>query len=363
MNTKKWELRGDASANKFKHRSLVQELRTDEEGTGIIEGYVAVWDTVDSYNSRFQRGCFKKTIQNRTNKIKVLYNHDIEQPIGKLTEIREDDHGLFVRAQLIDGVTQADDTLKLIKGGAIDCFSFGFRTVKQKFDNGIQVLTEVVLGEVSPVVFEANPASQITGVRSEDFAQTDEARELRERGWRLFSSLDITLDDIWWGDAPLEDVMGLVNKALTDFSIAYAAWTQEIIDMRSGGVRMDTHAINELSQEFRNYRKESGKTIEQIAQTSPFTVEELRSLQSGKTIADYDRISLLSDSLKVTHNAVRSEAIVTLCNELRAGLVPAEATRIEALLQKSLPAAQPAHGADEVVAYLSEFRNTLTGDK
>jgi len=96
--------------DKFINLSLVQELRADDSEAGIIEGYIAVWGTVDSYNSSFQQGCFKKTIENRMNKIKVLWNHDTEQPIGKLTEIREDDHGLFVRAQLITDVNKASET-------------------------------------------------------------------------------------------------------------------------------------------------------------------------------------------------------------------------------------------------------------
>jgi len=344
--------------NKFKHLSLVQELRAlSDEDEGIIEGYVAVWDTVDSFNSRFQKGAFSKTIENRMNKIKVLWNHDTGQPIGKLTEIREDDHGLFIRAQLISGVNKADETLQLIKGGAIDCFSFGFRTIKQKFEQGIQVITEVMLGEVSPVVFESNPASQITGVRSEDFSETDEARELRARGYRLLSSLDITLDDIWWGDSSVEDIANLINKATSDFSTAYNQWAQEIIDMRSGGVRMDVNFGNELANSFRNHCKDNELTVENIAQETSFTLDDLRSLQSGKTLADCNHLAELSDEIKASHDSVRSKAVETLCNELRAGINPAEATRIEALLQKSLH-----DEADDVVAYLNDFRKNLIGD-
>ncbi len=345
---------------KFEHRSLIQELRADDSDEGIISGYVAVWDTVDSYNSRFQRGCFKKTIENRMNKIKVLWNHDTDTPIGRLTEIHEDDHGLFVRAQLITEVEKAKDTLNLIKGGAIDCFSFGFRTVKDKFEKGIQVITEVMLGEVSPVVFEANPASQITGVRAEDFLETDAARELHDRGWRLLRSLDITVEDIWW-DSELADIVGLIDKATADFSTTYVQWAQEMIDLRSGGIRMDLHSVNDLAKSFRNYCEANEFDIESIAQTTSFTVEELRSLKSGKIIADYERISELSEDVYNAHNEVRGKAVETLCNELRAGINLAEATRIQALLNKSL-VADDATEADELLAFISDYRKNLIGD-
>lgn len=344
------------------HLSMVREIRAvadDDSDEGIIEGYVAVWDTIDSFNTRFQRGCFKKTIENRMNKIKVLWNHDTGQPIGKLKEIREDDHGLFIRASLIKGVAKADETLQLIKGGAVDCLSFGFKKIHQKFERGIEVITEVMLGEISPVVFEANHAAKITSVRSEDFSETDSIRELRERGHRLLSSLEVTLQDIWWAeDYDVTEIVGLVKKATSDFSMAYTEWAQEVIDIRTGGTRMDVNFGNELTNSFRSYCKENDTTIEKVAQSSCFTIEELRSLESGKVIADYNRITTLSEDLQTAHDSVRSKAVLTLCDELRAGINTAEATRIEALLQKSLH-----NEADDTIAYLRDLRNKLIGDK
>ena len=337
---------------------MVQEIRADDNAEGIIEGYVAVWDTIDSYNSRFQRGCFKKTLENRMGKIKVLWNHDTEQPIGKLIDIREDDHGLFVRAQLIMGVDKARETFDLIKGEAIDCFSFGFRTVKDKFDNGIQVITEVMLGEISPVVFEANPASKITAIRSADFMETDEARELMQRGYRLFSSLDYTLNDAWWETSD-DSMVETITKAVSDFSTAYIAWTQEIIDLRSGDVRADVRSTNILSTEFRKMCKDKGFKIEDIAQNTSLTIEELRSLKAGKVIADVSKLSELGEDIISAHNEVRSKAVKTLCDELRAGINSAEATRIEALLKRSLP---DNDSEVDVVAAMSEFRKKLLNE-
>lgn len=342
------------NANSIEHLALIQEIRAEDSEEGIIEGYAAVWDSVDSYNSRFQKGCFKKTLENRMHKIKVLWNHDKTQPIGKLLEIREDDHGLFVRAQLITEIEKARDTFNLIRGGAIDCFSFGFRTIKDKFEHGVQVITEVMLGEISPVVFEANPASKITEARSEDFMDTDTSKELSRRGYRLMESLEQTLDDIWWGMSMDEDKVGLIQDALSNFSDAYTQWAQEVIDIRSDGTRMDVNILNELASAFRNYCKEGDETVESIAQKTTFTIDELRSLESGKVIADHSKLEQLDNSIFDAHNLVRSKAVETLCDELRTGINSAEATRINSLLQKSLH--------DEVadaVTYMKNFRNSL----
>ena len=45
------------------------EVRADEDA-GVFSGYIAVWDTVDSHNSRFVRGSFKKTIEERGHRIR-----------------------------------------------------------------------------------------------------------------------------------------------------------------------------------------------------------------------------------------------------------------------------------------------------
>jgi len=348
---------------KLKHLSLVQEIRADDDAEGIIEGYVAVWDTVDSYNSKFQRGCFKKTLENRMHKIKVLWNHDTEQPIGKLEDIHEDDHGLFVRAQLITEVEKAKDTYNLIKGGAIDCFSFGFRIVKDKFEQGVQVITEVMLGEISPVVFEANPASKITGVRSTDFNESLAGQELRDKGYQLFRSLDVTIDDLWWDEASQDDIVNLMGTAIDDFRTAYVGYVQEITDIRSGGTRMDISAINELASSFRKMCSDEGKTIEVISQNTSFTIEELRSLKAGKPIADVSKLKELGKEIHNAHNVIRSKAVETLCDELRAGINPAEATRIEALLKKSLGTVEVKVDEEDVVAFMSDFRKKLNGEK
>ena len=339
------------------HLSLVQELRSKDNDTGIIEGYAAVWGVIDSYNTRFQRGCFKKTLENRMQKIKVLWNHDIEQPIGKLLDIREDDHGLFIQAQLITEVEKAKEAFNLIKGGAIDCLSFGFRTIKDKAENGVLVITEVMLGEVSPVVFEASPASKITSVRAEDFTTTDEGKELRSRGYRLFSSLDETLADIWWGESSDPEKLPLIQTAILAFGEAYTSWSQEVLDMRSGGVRMDIHSGNELTTSFRNYCSNKETTLEEICQETSFTLSELKSLRAGKVIADPDRLKEFDADIFTAHNSIRSKAVETLCSELRGGLNTAEATRIQALLKRSLHAEAD---SGSLIAYMDEFRKTLT---
>jgi len=346
--------------------SMIQELRAnlDNAEEGIIEGYIAVWDTIDSYNSRFQQGAFKKTLENRTAKIRVLYNHDTEQPIGSLLAIREDDHGVFVSCKLNMDVQRGAETFALAKAGDIDCFSFGFRTIKDKYENGIQVITEVALGEVSPVVFEANGASKITSVRSDsekdlslnkneerstDFNETDKLYELWDTRERLIESLEITLEDIFWcGDNSA--MVSMNSDAIDAFKDAYMSFFAEV---QKYGYRSKNNLVNEI----RSYLKSKSLTIEQLALTTSLTLDELRTLKAGKTI-DSKKLIDLPDEIRVAHEEVRNKAVETLCNELRVGLSTAEATRINGLLTRSLHIPKN-DGAEQISNFLDTFTNSL----
>jgi len=278
----KLETRDSKVSKETRQSDNLKELRADGE-TGIIEGYITVFDQVDSYNSRFQKGAFKKTIENRTDKIRVIFNHNDDEPIGKLLDIHEDDYGVKVRAQLIMEVDKAKDTFNLIKGGAIDSFSFGFRTIKDKYENGVQVITEAMLAEISPVTFPAGPASLITDARATDFNETDKQSELWQSRERLISSLYQTLDDILWDG---DDMEVKTSDAIDAFKLSYMGMVTELFGYRSD---------NNLITEFRKYCKDSNQTLEQIALTTDLTMDELRTLKSGKVINESKLSSLNED--------------------------------------------------------------------
>jgi len=340
----KLETRDSKVSKETRQSDNIQELRSDGDA-GIIEGYITVWDQVDSYNSRFQKGAFKKTIENRTDKIRVIFNHNDDEPIGKLLDINEDDYGVKIRAQLIMEVDKAKDTFNLIKGGAIDAFSFGFRTIKDTYEQGVQVITEVMLAEISPVTFPAGPASLITDARSTDFNETDKQKELWQSRERLISSLYMTLDDILWSDS--EESVQMTNDAIDAFKSSYMEMANQLMGYRSD---------NKLIEEFRKYCSDNKLTLEQIALTTSLNINELRDLKIGNPIANSSKLIDLSDSVRDSHQEVRGKAVETLCDELRAGLSSAEATRINALLNKSLPEDS---GADAISTWLETTAQNL----
>ena len=99
--------------------------------------------------------------------IRMLFQHDPAAPIGVWREIREDSRGLFVSGRLMREVAKAREVLALMRAGAIDGLSIGFRTVRGRTDakSGVRSLLEVDLWEVSVVTFPMLPAARVSAVK------------------------------------------------------------------------------------------------------------------------------------------------------------------------------------------------------
>ena len=83
-------------------------------------------------------------------------------------EVREDSRGLFVRGKLMTDVAKGREVLALMRAGAIDGLSIGFRTVRGRTDakSGVRSLLEIDLWEVSVVTFPMLPAARVSAVKS-----------------------------------------------------------------------------------------------------------------------------------------------------------------------------------------------------
>lgn len=161
------------------HRTHEADLEVRNGGRvvyGIAVPYNAptpIRDLGGEYLEVFVRGSFAKTIAERGHKVKALAQHNREAlPLGRATSLREDAAGLYVELTL-SKTREADEVLSLVRDGALDAFSIGFRPVKdhEGFDaegRRIVTRTETALHEVSVVSFPAFEGAQIAGVRAAD---------------------------------------------------------------------------------------------------------------------------------------------------------------------------------------------------
>lgn len=145
----------------FETKDFAFEVKATSDNT--FEGYASVFDNTDSHNDIMQKGAFKKTIQ-ESKRVKVLWQHDITQPIGKPLAMSEDSTGLHVKAKISD-TALGRDVVQLMRDGVIDELSIGFKTVKDSWDKKSRLIHEVQLFEFSPVTFASNAAASIVGVK------------------------------------------------------------------------------------------------------------------------------------------------------------------------------------------------------
>lgn len=135
---------------------------------GEVEGYAAHFHNRDSYGDIIQPGAFTRTLaSDHSRRVKVLWQHDSSEPIGKPLEMREDERGLFVKAKIAP-TARGRDALVLFDAEIIDEMSIGYDALVDEYDNekNARLLQEVKLWEFSPVTWAANELARITAVKS-----------------------------------------------------------------------------------------------------------------------------------------------------------------------------------------------------
>ena len=152
---------------------------------GIFEGYGSVFNNTDLGNDVILQGAFAKSIRKTGAKgVKLLYQHKTDMPIGIFEEIREDDRGLYVKGRLALGTQAGSEAYELLKMGAIDGLSIGFRVDSkgQSYDvrNKRRMLKEVELMEVSLVTFPMNPRAKIRSVKGQEITIREWETGLRD---------------------------------------------------------------------------------------------------------------------------------------------------------------------------------------
>lgn len=167
-------------------------VRTEGDGREIV-AYAAVfntpaeihdqdghyWETISPY-------AFDRTIEQRGNRVKVLFNHGRDVfgmpsdrfalPIGVPLEIRPDGRGLLTRTRIMK-TELGDEVLELAREGAVTGFSFRAAALQSNRlgpgADGIPTIerNEWALREYGPGVFVAYEQAEILAVRAQHWAQ------------------------------------------------------------------------------------------------------------------------------------------------------------------------------------------------
>ncbi|CCB65607.1 MULTISPECIES: HK97 family phage prohead protease [unclassified Hyphomicrobium] len=156
-------------------RSRALPLEAKSLDDGVFEGYASLFNREDLGHDVIAPGAFRDSLLNRgAARIKMLFQHDPGEPIGVWDEIREDARGLYVRGRLMTAVAKAREVFALMRAGALDGLSIGFKAVKARRDasTGVRRLEKVDLWEISVVTFPMLPGARVESVKTRPFAVT-----------------------------------------------------------------------------------------------------------------------------------------------------------------------------------------------
>ncbi|WP_420819258.1 HK97 family phage prohead protease [Pacificoceanicola onchidii] len=157
----------------------VPEFKAAKDGT--VEGYGAIFGNIDRGHDIVEAGAFAESL-NGGAKIKMLWQHDPYNPIGVWEEVKEDDKGLWVKGRILGDVERGREASALVKAGAIDGLSIGYRTLEFREakvdDRWVRVIEKAELWEVSLVTFPMNPEATIDAVKAAAMSQREFERQL-----------------------------------------------------------------------------------------------------------------------------------------------------------------------------------------
>ncbi|MBN4046374.1 HK97 family phage prohead protease [bacterium AH-315-P15] len=156
------------------------ERKEDQEGciacaaakaeSGRFEGYASLFNLRDRSGDVVKPGAFRRTLAaKRTSDIRLLHQHKAEEPIGIWEEVAEDARGLFVRGRLILSAPRAYEAWVLLKEGAIDGLSIGYKTVRagRTAKSQGRTLFDIDLWEISLVTFPLLTGARVMRLEGE----------------------------------------------------------------------------------------------------------------------------------------------------------------------------------------------------
>lgn len=131
---------------------------------GRFAGYASVFNRLDDGRDIMLPGAFARSLaQPRLGPVPLLWQHDPRQPVGRIATLAEDSFGLRLTGHLALDVQRGREAWALVRAGALDGLSIGYRVRRALTDPRTRVrqLADVDLIEVSLVTFPMQPAARL----------------------------------------------------------------------------------------------------------------------------------------------------------------------------------------------------------
>ncbi len=168
-------------------RKLLAEPLNAVDADGVFEGYASLFGVADLGKDVVMPGAFADSLRKRgVPEVRLLWQNDPAQPIGRWLHIEEDRRGLRVRGKLNLAVERARDIHALMREGAVDGLSIGFRVERARAERptGLRRLEKLDLWEISVVTFPMLPDARVETVKH---AAPKLAASIRRAAGRMLS--------------------------------------------------------------------------------------------------------------------------------------------------------------------------------
>ena len=126
-----------------------------------ISGYVSRFDSVDRGGDIVRRAAFLGARAD----VPLLWQHDPARPIGRVLSLTEDGVGLKMLAGVSPDCRDGEDALALMRSGAVDGLSFGYRVKSARpRPGGGRELLKLELIECSVVTLPMHEEARVLAV-------------------------------------------------------------------------------------------------------------------------------------------------------------------------------------------------------
>lgn len=159
------------------------EIKAVDDEQRIVSAIVSTSD-LDDGGDIIMPGAFKKTITENARRIKMLWQHKSDTPIGKPVFMEEMPSGGLRVDSYVSRIQKGEDYLTLAKEEIVTEFSIGYIAKEWSHDDdGIRRISELELMEFSPVTWGMNKHTQLLGIKSiEDLNPRIIEQVLRDAG-------------------------------------------------------------------------------------------------------------------------------------------------------------------------------------
>ncbi|MDH2313994.1 HK97 family phage prohead protease [Methylobacterium brachiatum] len=185
-----------------KRRAFPLAIKSAPDADGHFSGYVAIFNTPDTYREVVAPGAFTATLAETKaagRKVPICWQHNMSEPIGAWDVLQEDSKGLYGEGTLwVDVAPYARIAMRGMASGAISGASIGYYVVADSFNEAerIRTLTALDLREASIVTDPAHDDARVDVVKAklaagERVTNREFESVLREKGFSRSAAEEI----------------------------------------------------------------------------------------------------------------------------------------------------------------------------